>query len=188
MWVEAALLPVGANVWQAAAAGFAGGVAGGLVEQSILEVGGAAILGTEVSGERILLAGVTGGVTGGIAGGASRWWRFRGIVPVNEGEIAFRELKELAGGPEVALVRGRRTRQLYLVKGGAGRISSKLPEPFRVIVHTHPGGYAHTWPSNLDLEQLVRCGQYSSIIVSEGGYIVRYTRTPGAEWLIGMIE
>jgi RHS repeat-associated protein len=65
MWIEAALLPVGAAVWQAAAAGAAGGFAAGVVEQSVLEIGGAAILGTEVSGERILLAGATGGVTGG---------------------------------------------------------------------------------------------------------------------------
>ena len=72
MWIEAALLPVGATVWQAAAAGAAGGFAAGVVQQSILEAGGAAILGTEVSGERILLAGATGGVTGGITAGVSR--------------------------------------------------------------------------------------------------------------------
>ena len=77
MWIEAALLPVGATVWQAAAAGAAGGFAAGMVEQSILEAGGAAILGTEVSAERILLAGGVGGVTGGLFAGASRWWRLQ---------------------------------------------------------------------------------------------------------------
>ena len=72
MWIESALLPVGATAGQAFAAGFAGGFAAGVVQQSILEFGGAAILGTEVSAERILLAGVTGGVTGGITAGVSR--------------------------------------------------------------------------------------------------------------------
>ena len=72
MWIEAVLLPAGATVGQAMLAGAAGGFAAGVVEQSILEVGGAAILGTEVSGERILLAGGIGGVTGGIIAGVSR--------------------------------------------------------------------------------------------------------------------
>jgi RHS repeat-associated protein len=91
MWIEAALLPAGATVGQAMLAGAAGGFAAGAVEQSILEVGGAAILGTEVSAERILLAGATGGITGGLSGMASRWLRLRGATrapPLTEAEKA----------------------------------------------------------------------------------------------------
>ena len=102
MWIEAALLPVGAAVWQAAAAGAVGGFAAGVVEQSILEFGGAYILGTEVSGERILLAGATGGVTGGLWAGASRWLRLRAAAgeakPVRVDPNAIGRAGEQAAG------------------------------------------------------------------------------------------
>jgi hypothetical protein len=85
MWIEAALLPAGATALQAFGAGAAGGFAAGVVEQSILEASGAAILGTEVSAERILFAGATGGITGGVSGMVAHWIRQRYIVYRNPG-------------------------------------------------------------------------------------------------------
>ena len=96
MWIEAALLPVGATAGQAFLAGAAGGFAAGVVEQSILEVGGAYILGTEVSAERILLVGGIGGVTGGLGGVVSRWVRLRAADATQTIRSEIRPARELA--------------------------------------------------------------------------------------------
>ena len=125
MWIEAALLPVGATAGQALVAGAAGGFAAGVVEQSILEVGGAAILGTEVSGERILLAGVTGGVTGGIFAAVGR---AIGTVRVYHGtdypEETFAGGVKAAGGgqlgPGFYVSPERRTAEWYARNWGTG--------------------------------------------------------------------
>jgi RHS repeat-associated protein len=72
LWIESALVPAGALWWQAAGAGFVGGVASGMVEQMMLEAAGEAILGTEPSMARVLSAGLVSGVTGGIFAGGAR--------------------------------------------------------------------------------------------------------------------
>ena len=204
MWIEAALLPVGATVLEAAAAGAAGGFAAGVVEQSILELSGAAILGTEMSAERILLAGVTGGVTGGLFAGVSRWWRMRAaagaldsgggqlspqaraylnvlreegdIVAVPRGQISTEIMAEMTRetGVEFALVRARGQRML--VRGY--EIGVIVPaDTTRFIAHTHIGTYA-TLPGSLDRQVLQymseKYGQTFSMIISEAGLIGRF--------------
>jgi len=116
------------------------------------------------------------------------------IIPVSRDEISLNVSKDLAKGSEVALLRSKTTGQYYLVRGSTAgfedQIKIILPEPtknFRLIAHTHPRGYSAAWPSNLDIAQLFEHEQCSSIIVSEYGYIIRFTRS-GAEGLIGEIH
>jgi RHS repeat-associated protein len=194
MWIEAALLPMGATVWQAAAAGAAGGFAAGVVEQSILEAGGAAILGTEVSAERILLAGVTGGVTGGIAGGVSRWWRLRaatdagavsagkttGISPEaqnylqalrNEGQVvaprgsmSARIMGEISAGARAEVGLFRLRTGERILVMGGPGSVAIPPGTQRIIAHTHPSGILQF--SEADIAALAARGQRSSVLIN----------------------
>ncbi len=116
------------------------------------------------------------------------------MIPVSRDEMSFSVLKDLADGPEVALLRHKTTGQYYLVRyssaGFADQVDFMLPEPaanYRLIAHTHPGNFAGAWPSNLDVAQLLKHQQYSSIIVSESGSVIRFTRTPLMEWEVGKI-
>ena len=121
-----------------------------------------------------------------------------GMISVNRGDVTLDILQQMAhSNAEVVYLRNRDTGGLFLrrLRNDANRASVAIPDGnYRVIAHTHPGRSA--WPSlddakalgayRLSDQQIIKPRQFSSVIVAEGGMVVRF-RKSRAEHIIGYL-